>query len=233
MYLADRCGRVKIDYSRTTFGGTLTWWDPPDSGTLSAADTTFGGNRTNPKGNPKRHHTPQTTMPEYGFLNEFDEALLEMTNAVKEADPQNRVEMQKMVEGWVSIEDSEFCRDVMTAEVEELMDLDVLCNLKDDPQEDAEDDKSDDEEVVEAGSKEPITAEYVNDLAAKLKSLSVQVGDMGEEFASVSFGISDLSIELSSRFRRLGPKGKGGKPKKEGRQSNMQAFLKKGGGTKE
>ena len=156
-------------------------------------------------------------MPEYGFLNEFDEALLEMTNAVKEADPQNRVEMQKMVEGWVSIEDSEFCRDVMTAEAEELMDLDVLCNLKDDPQEDAEDDKSDDEEVVEAGSKEPITAEYVNDLAAKLKSLSVQVGDMGEEFASVSFGISDLSIELSSRFRRLSPKGKGGKPKKEGR----------------
>ena len=37
-----------------------------------------------------------------------------------------------------------------------------------------------------------------NDLAAKLKALSVQVGDMGEEFASVSFGISDLSIELSS-----------------------------------
>ena len=71
-----------------------------------------------------------------------------------------------------------------------------------------------------------------NDLAAKLKALSVQVGDiMGEEFASVSFGISDLSIELSSRFRRLSPKGKGGKPKREGRQSNMQAFLKKGGGT--
>ena len=69
-----------------------------------------------------------------------------------------------------------------------------------------------------------------NDLAAKLKALSVQVGDMGEEFASVSFGISDLSIELRSRFRRLSPKGKGGKPKKEGRQSNMQAFLKKGGG---
>ena len=86
--------------------------------------------------------------PEYGSLNEFDEALLEMTNAVKEANPQNRVEMQKMVEGWVSIEDSEFCQDVMAAEVEELMDLDVLCDLKNNPQEDADEDKSDDEEVV-------------------------------------------------------------------------------------
>ena len=65
--------------------------------------------------------------PEYGYLNEFDEALLEMTNAVKETDPQNLVEMQKMVEGWVSIEDNEFCRDVIVAEVEELMDLDALC----------------------------------------------------------------------------------------------------------
>ena len=150
-----------------------------------------------------------------------------MANAVKETDdPHNLVEMQKMVEGWVSIEDSEFCQDTMATEVEKLMDLDVLCNLKDIPKDYAEEDKSDDEEVVEAGSKEPITAEYVNDLAAKLKSLSVQVGDMGEEFASVSFGISDLSIELSSRFRRLSPKGKGGKPKNVGRQSNMQAFLK-------
>ena len=47
-------------------------------------------------------------------------------------------------------------------------------------------DKSDDEEVVEAGSKESITAEYINDLAAKLKSLSVQVGDMGTSIKHVS-----------------------------------------------
>ncbi len=72
----------------------------------------------------------------------------------------------------------------------------------------------------------PVTAELVYDLA-ELKSISIEVGDLGKEFASVSLGISKFSIELRCSFRRLSPKGKSGGSKKSGHQSSMQAFLKK------
>ena len=50
--------------------------------------------------------------------------------AVKECSINNPQAKKSLVDGWVSMEDNEQCNNLLAEEVNQLMDLEVLCNLK-------------------------------------------------------------------------------------------------------
>ena len=60
----------------------------------------------------------------------FDEIVWEMTLAVKECTLRNPEAKKYLVDEWVSMEENEQCNNLLAAQIEELMDLDVVCKLK-------------------------------------------------------------------------------------------------------
>ncbi len=56
-------------------------------------------------------------------------------SVAKCCDKNNTEDMEAMMNGWVEMEDSNFCRQVLDEEVSwSLLDLDVLCKLKEVPE---------------------------------------------------------------------------------------------------
>ena len=123
------------------------------------------------------------------------------------------------------MEDTNFCRDLLQNEVSELMDIDALCQLKEVVEDDDENEDEDDA-IEDVDPKEPISFELVHALATQLKALSVQIGDMGEEYASASIDASDASEKIRSTFRKSNNELRAVK-QKFARQPLMSAFLKK------
>ena len=62
-------------------------------------------------------------------------------------------------------------------------------------------------------------------LAIQLKALSMQIGDMGEEYASASIYASDASEKIRSTFRKSNNERRAVK-QKLARQPLMSAFIK-------
>ena len=88
--------------------------------------------------------------PQWGshVTNDFDDILWEMAVAVGECG-KDVGSMKAMVEGWVEMEDNEFCTDMLAEKVNGLMAIDSLCNLRGNAGDEAnndEDDSEDDEE---------------------------------------------------------------------------------------
>ncbi len=62
--------------------------------------------------------------------NDFDEVLDEMTRTVGGLANGNAYEaMEEMLDGWVSMENNEYCRQVLGEEAQQLMTVDALCGL--------------------------------------------------------------------------------------------------------
>ena len=57
--------------------------------------------------------------------------------------------------------------------------------------------------VEEAGPKGPINFEMVDELATKLKALSVQIGELGEDYKSVAIDASDASDKFVQHLGKL------------------------------
>ena len=94
------------------------------------------------------------------------------------------------------MEDNEQCNNLLAEEVNQLMDLEVLCNLK---QLSIENDKHNDDEedaLEEDTRKEPVTFDEVNNLAVQLKTLQVQIGTLGGEYHAASLAVSDAYDNL-------------------------------------
>jgi hypothetical protein len=53
-----------------------------------------------------------------------------MALAVKECTLRNPEAKKYLVDEWVSMEENEQCNNLLAAQIEELMDLDVVCKLK-------------------------------------------------------------------------------------------------------
>ena len=107
---------------------------------------------------------------------------------------------KSLVDGWVSMEDNEQCNNLLAEEVNQLMDLEVLCNLK---QLSNENDNGDDEDTLEDDTlKEPVTFDEVNNLAVQLKTLQVQIGTLGGEYHAASLAVSDAYDNLWSIYRK-------------------------------
>ena len=157
-------------------------------------------------------------------VNDFDAVLEEMVLTVKQCDGDDLEDMKRMVDGWISMEDTEFCKDLLANEVEELMDIDTLCQLKPDANEAEEEDA--DDEIEDAGPKEPISYDAMNEWAAQLKAISVKIAASGEDYAAAAMSVSDASENVRSAFRKANNKKKASK-RDVARQHKIGAFFKK------
>ena len=106
--------------------------------------------------------------------------------------------------------------------MDELMDIDALCNLTKPVNDDDEDDEADDNQA----SNETIlvTPESINELATKLKSLSVDNGKMGLEFANAAMEVEDASDTVRATFRKMNAN-KLAEKKKTSRQGNVECYF--------
>ena len=98
-----------------------------------------------------------------------------------------------------------------------LMDLEVLCNLKElaienDNENDLEEDKP----------REPVTFDEVNNLAIQLKTLQVQIGALGGKYHAVTLAMSEAYDDLLSVYRKNKTKNI---KETEGRQSSINQSI--------
>ena len=158
--------------------------------------------------------------------NDFDDALWEMAVSLAECDKKNGEDIEAILDSWVEMEDSTFCQEVLAEEVKESLDLDVLCQLKEVPDEDDEVEDEEDEKEDAAQAK-PVTSDMVNALAARLKTLSVEIGELGQEFCEVSRNIDDNTDQLRHVYRKMNFQ-KMAKKQSSARQSMISAFMPEG-----
>ena len=137
------------------------------------------------------------------IMNEFDEILWEMALAVEEYDGDNLDAMKEMVEGWIVTEDTDYCHEVLANEVEALIDIDELCHWKKAKWREDEDDGNDEGLDAAEGPKKACDSESVNALAAKLKALSVEVDNLGNEFSAIAVAVNDASDNVCSAYWRI------------------------------
>ena len=119
----------------------------------------------------------------------------------------------------------------MADEVEALLDLDVIYNFKE-PENDNDNDEEKDELEDEAAAKPKatITTEDLNQLATQLKTLSVNIAELGDNFGLVSTAMSDAEDDLRRVFRKMNNAKNAEKAKKlamSGMQSNVMEFMHK------
>lgn len=158
-----------------------------------------------------------------GNTNEFDDAIWEMMLAVDECDENDSDNIEAMMNGWVATEDTEFCKELLVDEVSGSLELDVLCQLKEAPGAEEDDDEEDEETEIVTQPK-PATSETISDLAARLKTLSVEIGELGEGFSSASMHVSDSEELLRLAFRKMNMN-KIAKKQDSGRQTHTWVAL--------
>jgi hypothetical protein len=105
-----------------------------------------------------------------------------------------------------------------------MMDLEVLCNLKQVSLEDDEDDDGDD--LEEDKPRQPVTFDEVNNLAIQLKTLQVQIDALGGEYHAATLAVSDAYDDLLSIYRKNKNK-EISKKQKASIQASIKAFFKK------
>lgn len=155
---------------------------------------------------------------------EFDEIVWEMALALKGCAINNPEAKKNLVDGWVSMEDNEQCNNLLAAEIDQMMDLEVLCNLKQVSLEDDEDDDGDD--LEEDKPRQPVTFDEVNNLAIQLKTLQVQIDALGGEYHAATLAVSDAYDDLLSIYRKNKNK-EISKKQKASIQASIKAFFKK------
>ena len=107
------------------------------------------------------------------------------------------------------------------------MDLDKICKL--DTKIGAEEEDDDDDETFnmsDGKAPEPVQFDTMNDLAVQLKSMSMQIGEFGDEYLKAAMLVQDASREIRSAFRKANDK-KIKQKQSAARQSLVSAFVKK------
>lgn len=147
---------------------------------------------------------------EYGMMTDFDAAIWEMALAVQECDDASDSlgGMRDFVNGWISMEDNEFCIEAQSEEVKALMEIDILCKLKkamDDEEEKPSDDGGDGGENEVDEIREPMELCYdtVNSIATMIKSVSVQLAEFGDIFGEIAMKMNDASDAVRRKYRRI------------------------------
>ena len=105
-----------------------------------------------------------------------------MALALKECAIDNPEAKKNLIDGWVSMEDNEQCNYWLAEEVNQLMDLEVICNLNQLSIENNKDNDEEEDALEEDTHKEPVTFDEVNNLAVQLKTLQVLIGTLGGEY---------------------------------------------------
>ena len=124
------------------------------------------------------------------------------------------------------MEDNEQCNNLLAEEVNQLMDLEVLCNLNQLSIENNKDNDEEEDALEEDTHKEPVTFDEVNNLAVQLKTLQVQIGTLGGEYHAASLVVSDAYDNLWSIYRKNKNK-EISKKQKATNQTSIKAFFSK------
>jgi len=107
---------------------------------------------------------------------------------------------KKLVDGWVSMEENEQCINMLAGEIDQVMDLEVLCNLKELAIENDNENDEEEDALEEDKPREPVTFDEVNNLAIQLKTLQVQIGALGGEYHAVTLAMSEAYNDLLSVY---------------------------------
>ena len=135
---------------------------------------------------------------------------------------------KSLVDGWVSMEDNEQCNYWLAEEVNQLMDLEVICNLNQLSIENNKDNDEEEDALEEDKRKEPVTFDEVNNLAVQLRNLQVQIGTLGGEYHAASLAVSDANDNLWSIYHKNKNKDKEiSKKQKATNQTSIKAFFNK------
>ena len=157
---------------------------------------------------------------------EFDEIVWEMALALKECAINNPEAKKNLVDGWVSMEDNQQCNSILVQEIVQLMDLEVLCQLKEMSIEGNDEDLEDGEFLEEDKPTKPVTFDEVNALAVQLKYLQIEISKIGGEYHAVTLAVSDAYDDLSSIYCKNKNK-EISKEQKASIQASIKAFFKK------
>jgi hypothetical protein len=133
--------------------------------------------------------------------NELDEIIWELALAVQTCKISTQAK-NDLIEGWVSMEDNQQCNGILVEEIVQLMDLEVLCQLKEMSIEGNDEDSEDEDFLEEDKPTKPVTFDEVNALAVQLKSLQVQISQLGGEYHAVALGVGTDYDNLLSIYRK-------------------------------
>ena len=145
----------------------------------------------------------------------FDELVLTATDHGQDEDA-----MKDMLEGWVSMETTEFVVSEERQRVEKLMDDDVLCGIvRKEP-----DDEEEDDEVVLV--QEPVEDDFIDKMTEQLKSYVtyLQTRDCNGAFDKDAVALMDVATSIHRTKRRLNDD-RIKKKQNSGRQSGMFPFV--------
>ena len=154
------------------------------------------------------------------YENELDEIMDEMAAVVGEVGADDYDAMKSIVDNWISMEESEVYMEMMREEVEELMDIDVLCGFKGIDEEDGDTD----EDAIEDAERRNPDLDEINDLVDRIKSLSVQIGGLHSDYNKCVVNLDNAAEGLRMTFRRAENKKKSAKDN-SARQCTMNSFF--------
>ena len=161
---------------------------------------------------------------------EFDEILEEMLHAFGDCDKGDSEAMKAVLESWIRLEDTNFCKDLIHEEVHGLMDIDSLLgfNVVDiDCVKDIEEEGCD-SKGINSPARDP-SIDEVNEIVVKMKSLSEQVGELSDEYGKIVTNLNDCAEMMRRAFSKSNFKKQTEKSFKEKciRQANITPFLSK------
>lgn len=159
-----------------------------------------------------------TTLASGGNDNDFDDAIYEMAHAVEESEG----DLNGMVEGWINMESTEFCSNMMADEVNALMEIDKLCNTMNKANAEPDDDEYDDTDG-DLFPPKPITFELINALATQFQSLAVETESLGDKFRDIAQEAHEISVRLRTTYRKVD--NEKSLKRKPSRQSSIVSFL--------
>ena len=100
------------------------------------------------------------------------------------------------------MEDNQQCNNKLAEEIVQLMELDVLCQLKEMLIEGNDEYSKDEDFLEEEKPREPVTFDEVNALAVQLKSLQVKISKLGGQYHAVALAMSNEYDNLLSIYRK-------------------------------
>jgi hypothetical protein len=157
-------------------------------------------------------------------MSDYDFMINELVIAIKNTSLENATEL---IDGWVNMEDSDYCKDVQKEEVEEIMqNAGMLIDLQ---SADVDDDGGEEDDKEPAAPKVAASLDRLEEMAGILKECSIELDSFDGDFGDLAEELNDASNKVQSRMRlhkaKTLKKTKVVVAEKKFRQTNVRAFL--------
>ena len=122
------------------------------------------------------------------------------------------------------MEENDYTHELLADEINAMMEVDVLCKLKDLSLQDEGEGEDEEDEAINS-KREPVSFDEVNALAVQLKSLQVQASELGKDYHVVHLALGDASNSIWSIYHKQ-QNIKRAKKQSTAIQTSMKHFLK-------